>query len=177
MASTVCFLLWIKVFYWMRLYSTPAYFISLITKTIYDIRIFTLLVLIITCAFANFFYILNMNTPANPYYASKHKDYEHYSYVTDHLGIPVFNALLSMYMLSLGEFDSATYSKGQDKELAWFFFILSTFLCMTVFFNMLIAIMSETFSGVQSEIEESSLYEQLQLIKDFIWLLDLQKEF
>ena len=72
LGSLVAFLMWIKVFYWMRLFNTPAYFINLITQTISDIRIFALLVFIIICAFANFFYILNMNTPANELYVQKH---------------------------------------------------------------------------------------------------------
>lgn len=43
--------------------------------------------------------------------------------------------------------------------------------------NMLIAIMGESFSKVREQIEESQLSEQLGLIEDHIWLLDLNKEF
>ena len=47
----------------MRLFASSAYFISLITNTIADIRVFSLVVLLIIIAFANFFFILNIHTP------------------------------------------------------------------------------------------------------------------
>jgi hypothetical protein len=58
-----CWFMWIKVFYWMRLFKATAHFITLIFTTIYDVRIFTLMLLIIIVAFANFFFIVNLNTP------------------------------------------------------------------------------------------------------------------
>ena len=57
------FFLWIKVFYWMRLFASSAYFITLIANTIFDIRVFTVVVLLVIMAFANFFYVINLNTP------------------------------------------------------------------------------------------------------------------
>ena len=43
--------------------------------------------------------------------------------------------------------------------------------------NMLIAIMGNTFSKVMDQQVENSLQENLHLIFDHIWLLDLRKEF
>jgi hypothetical protein len=56
-----CFLIWIKMFYWMRLFSTTAYYVKLITSTIWDCKDFMLMVLIIMVAFASFFYMINLN--------------------------------------------------------------------------------------------------------------------
>lgn len=56
-----CFVLWIKVFYWMRLFRTAAHFITLIRTTIYDIRVFSIMLLIIIIAFSNIFFVLNNN--------------------------------------------------------------------------------------------------------------------
>lgn len=36
-AALACFIMWIKCFYWMRLFESFAHFITLITQTIYDI--------------------------------------------------------------------------------------------------------------------------------------------
>jgi hypothetical protein len=56
-----CFLMWIKVFYWMRLFSSLAYYVKLIQQTLSDAMPFMLMVVIIVFAFANFFYVVNNN--------------------------------------------------------------------------------------------------------------------
>ena len=158
-AALAAFLLWIKVFYWMRLFRKTAYFITLITQTIFDIKVFVLMLLLIISAFANFYFIINNNTPENPSYKKSHPD-EDFHYVDTYVGQSVFDALIAMYLLGLGEFDiDGTYTKGPDIKLAWFFFILATFIILVVFMNMLIAIMSDTFANVLSVEAESSLDE------------------
>jgi hypothetical protein len=57
------FLLWVKLFYWMRLFRSTAYFITLVTEVILDIRVFMVMLFIMLCAFASFFKIINKNTP------------------------------------------------------------------------------------------------------------------
>ena len=57
-----CFLLWIKMFQWMRLFGSTAAFISLVSQVFIDVKIFNLMMFIIMCAFGNFYYTLNMNT-------------------------------------------------------------------------------------------------------------------
>jgi hypothetical protein len=54
-----------------------------------------------------------------------------------------------MWLLGLGEFDmDDSYSEGTNVMLCWFMFCMATFLILTVFMNMLIAIMGDTFSNV-----------------------------
>lgn len=130
-----CFFLWCKVFYWMRLFKNTAHFITLIQRTITDTQIFMLMLIIIMCSFGNLFFVINNNT----------KNDESYHYVNDYLGINVLDAMIAMYMISLGDFDYDGYSKGHDKYVAWFFFLIGTFLITIVFMNMLIAIMGDTF--------------------------------
>lgn len=50
--------MWIKVFYWMRLFSSLAYYVKLIQQTVVDSAHFMLMVLIIILAFANFFFVV-----------------------------------------------------------------------------------------------------------------------
>ena len=59
------FFMWIKLFYWLRLFRMTAHFITLISQTIWEIRVFTLMLFVVLGAFANFFFVLNNNTPAN----------------------------------------------------------------------------------------------------------------
>ena len=53
--------MWIKVFYWMRLFESLATYVNLIQRTIADCLKFMALVLIIVFSFANFFYVINLN--------------------------------------------------------------------------------------------------------------------
>jgi hypothetical protein len=62
-SSIAVWFLWIKTFYWMRLFEGTAYFITLIRYTIWDIKTFFFIVLLIMFAFANFFFIINKNSP------------------------------------------------------------------------------------------------------------------
>ena len=82
------------------------------------------------------------------YKASKGE--EDYHYVDDYVGNSMVDSLISMYLLALGEFDLDGYKQGHDVSLAWIFFVMASFLLLLVFMNMLIAIMGETFSEVQS---------------------------
>jgi hypothetical protein len=56
-----CFFMWCKMFYWMRLFESTAYYVKLIVQTISDCMTFMLMILIILLAFANFFLIINLN--------------------------------------------------------------------------------------------------------------------
>lgn len=56
-----CFFMWCKMFYWMRLFESTAYYVKLIQQTITDCLTFMLMILIILLAFANFFLIINLN--------------------------------------------------------------------------------------------------------------------
>lgn len=59
------FMMWIKVFYWMRLFSNTAYYVKLITQTLADVKLFLLLCTVIIFAFANLFYMLNIGMDDN----------------------------------------------------------------------------------------------------------------
>ena len=59
MAALACFLLWIKLFYYMRIFKPTSSFIRMIIEMFKDIRIFILIFFIAILAFANFYYILD----------------------------------------------------------------------------------------------------------------------
>lgn len=82
-----------------------------------------------------------------------------------------------MYMLAIGEFNYGGFVASPDDGILWLSFILGTFIMMVVFMNMLIAIMGNTFNDVMEKQVENSLRENLHLIYDHLWLLDLPNEF
>lgn len=80
-------------------------------------------------------------------------------------------------MGALGAFDSESYSQGYNATLSTFMFILGTYVIQVIFMNMLICMMGDTFARVQETSESSSMKEQVNLIKDFEFLVDLEKIF
>lgn len=138
---------------------------------------FTFLVILLHIAFANFFFIINNNTPENAYYKANHPD-EDFHYVDVYIGKPIIDSFIAIYLLGLGEFDiDGTITKGLDVRIAWTMFFFATFLICVLFMNMLIAIMGDTFGNVLAQKDANSLREQLQLIEDFYWLINLDNKF
>ena len=111
-------------------------------------------------AFANFFFIINNNTPQNSAYKRKHPDEKDFHYVDEYTGHTFVDSFIAIYLLGLGEFDiDGTFTEGLNVKLTWAMFVLATFLVCVVFLNMLIAIMGDTFGNVLTLRNENSLRE------------------
>jgi hypothetical protein len=94
-----CFFMWLKVFYWMRLFRDTAYFINLIIQTFSDSMSFFLMLMIIVCAFANLFFIIQLNIDEGA----------DYHYVEKYTGEAVTSAVVAMYVLAAGDFHFSGY--------------------------------------------------------------------
>ena len=53
----VCFGMWLKIFYFLRIYRDTGFFVNMFIKVVYEIKVFFLLYVLILCAFAFTFYI------------------------------------------------------------------------------------------------------------------------
>jgi len=138
-----CFFMLIKVFYWMRLFSSLAYYVKLIQQTISDSLYFMLMVFLIILSFANFFYVIDRNLTNSGF-----RYYDQYTSTPD-INNSIIDVIISVYMMgALGDFDSNIYRIGYDRYFAMAMFLLATFIICVVFMNMLIAIMGETFAQV-----------------------------
>ena len=128
----------------MRLFSNPAFFMNLLTKTLYGIIPFTLFLVILLLALSNMIYIVD-KVDHNDELLEDDKMPEIYSrrFETD-----VGNTMMHMYLLSLGEFDFDGFgNRGKlSNLLMWTIFVLGTFLLQITFMNMLIAIMGNVFA-------------------------------
>ena len=60
-ASLVVMLTWLKVFYWMKLFRTPAFFINLLSETFVDdnFKAFCIMMLVLVVMVTNVYYIMN----------------------------------------------------------------------------------------------------------------------
>jgi hypothetical protein len=126
-----------------------------------------LMLVIIIFAFANLFFIIQLNTNDSP----------KYHYVVNYTDVDWVNAILAMYLLALGDFHYSGFSDGSDVEVTWIFFTLGTYLMLIVFLNVLIAIMSDTFARVSQLQEQSALQEQVSIMIDYLDLMDFKTEF
>jgi len=128
------------------------------------------MVIIIMCAFANFFYVINTNLV--------HEDNK-LSYFDRHTGVDSIDAFIAVYFAgTVANFTPTYFSQGVTMRYYSIFMFVLTLLAIDVFFmNMLIAIMQQTFDNVLKSKEENGLREQVQLIADHAKLLDLAKEF
>ena len=61
LSTVIVGLTWYKVFYWMKLFNTTAFFINLLGKTFEDVnfKAFFIMIVILILAFSNMVYILN----------------------------------------------------------------------------------------------------------------------
>jgi len=71
--------MWIKVFYWMRLYNHTAMYVKLILDTFSESKYFLFLVFMIMIAFASFYYVINQSHDWGFYGA------EGFSYADDYI--------------------------------------------------------------------------------------------
>lgn len=170
------FLKWIKNFYWAQLNPIAAYFVVQLGQTVKEMAGFTILLILCIIAFTNFFMVIQKNKAApiiDEFGAQDPPDY-----VTGFLPSEFVSALISVYLLSLGEFAEIDgYSEGHTKYIAWFMFIAGTIIIQLIFMNMLIAVMSTPFGEV---LEKATLFryrQQLSFIVDFIDHVDIKKQF
>ena len=165
-AISVCFL-WFKVFDWLRLFDTTAFFISLIQNTVYDIRSFLLILFICYMMFGSAFYILNMNR-----LGVTDEEGESAEIVPNISTFWVFDAFYNQYELGLGEFElDGIRASDNNKALVYLLFLLSTFTIQITFLNMLIAIMGDTFGQAMENRENNARLTKLKIMGDYINLI------
>lgn len=66
----------------------------------------------------------------------------------------LFNIFMNQYLLSLGYFDSLEqYKISSQNEICFIFFVMASFFSTVTALNMIIAIMSDTFTKVTESYE------------------------
>mmetsp|Transcript_102001 Transcript_102001/g.140935 ORF Transcript_102001/g.140935 Transcript_102001/m.140935 type:complete len:374 (+) Transcript_102001:574-1695(+) len=162
-ASVAVFLLWVKMFYWMRLFGPTAAFLRMIIEIIRDSMQFIVMFFICIFMFSNALFMLNAN-----------RDPDDTLFDPD-LAAPM-NSIIYEYLIGLGEFGVDSYGV-KDRSILWTYFVLSTFITQITFMNLLIAIMGDTFDRVSEIKEQSSLKEKVSMIRDHIWIVQKGKAF
>lgn len=66
------------------------------------------------------------------------------------------------------------YEQGHQTVLCYTFFILATFTTQITMFNMLIAIMGDTFSSVMEDKDVNAVNSKLELMSDLANVMELE---
>ena len=183
-AAVAIFIMWMKFFYFLRLFKTTAPIVRMIMQIISDMTTFSFVLTIAVVGFANTFYILSLN--GVDYKACQPEDFEGLSIedieklsakCTPLTGTSFFTAIIYSFRTGLGDFDTNGYDNIAASQMIWIFFIACAILIQIILLNMLIAIMGDTFSRVTEIGEVLKLREMSAMISDNEFLLDRTKVF
>ena len=140
-AAVAMLMMYIKLFYWLRLFESTAAFIRMLYEIIEDVKPFLTFLVIAIAMFANSMLLLDQNRRL---LKADNED----GIISSIFGIAFLDSYVRTYLVALGEFDIDNY-EGPDSALSWIFFLLATFIAQIIFMNLLIAIMGDTFDRVQ----------------------------
>jgi len=155
-------IMWMKLFQRFRLFDSTSFYMRLIQETLWSIRYFFLIYVVTNLMFANATYILN------------HTRTDENQINTRAFNNQISDAILSQYMVSLGDFSiAANFNDGEFGVLLWIILLLGSFISMLTILNMLIAIMGDTFDAVSERSVQASLREKINILNDFVWVVGL----
>ena len=143
----------------MRIFSSFAYFSTIIYEIIGDLKVFMVMLLILMFAFTNFFYVID-----------SHENLIERYWESSEGSNSILNSLLSTYLIGLGEFSFDGYEKATDgpaRALCWLFFILATFVMLIVFMNLLIQIIGNKLDDIMMIQKQSIVKEQTDILLQF----------
>lgn len=156
----------LNLFYIIRVYDNLAWFIILLGKTVKDLDSIIIVFFICLLTFATTTMVLQ-----------KSRSDEAEPLVIDIVNIKIVDALITQYLVGLGDF--STDFEGNNSVLCWLIFLMSTALTLLVFMNMLIAQMGDTFDECQEKRDLITYQSRVSLIQEFLYLVaknkDLQK--
>jgi len=75
-------------------------------------------------------------------------------------------------MLLLGEFALDNNDEGSYVVLVWIIFFLATFISQVLIFNMLIAIMGDSYAKISEMREQAALKEKIQILCDYLRIVE-----
>ena len=157
-------IMWVNLIMWLKVFEATTIFIRLIKDTMYDMRWFFFLYLVIVVWFSSMLYTINVR---------KNSLYRDGVYDDDITGYRGLNVLLHQYLNTLGDFSLDGYLKESEDDipLELIIFFAGTFFINIIIFNMLIAIMGDTYDNVYAFKPKLTLVLKTEVMNDFGFLL------
>jgi hypothetical protein len=139
------------IFYWMRLFESTAFYVLMISETMWDIRHFLIMFALCVAMFANALLILDLSQltaseNAEPVEGGEPEEYERI--IPESLDNNVVDSFINQYLLGVGEFTIDPYPANRAKTLIWIYFMAATIMTNINFLNLLVAIISDTYARI-----------------------------
>ncbi len=152
-ASLATFILWVLILYWMRLTSNLSFYVDIVISSIKDIQYFLLMLILMILTFSNALVILDFSNKDE--YEGSTSSYE--SFISDVSGNTYFSTIIQQFALGLGTVPTENIINNKFRILIWFYFIVAVIVTNVAFFNILIAIVSDSYERIMESKERSSL--------------------
>ena len=139
----------------------------------YDMKWFFFIFVLVTMCFANAIYILNSNRIQDSFGNELYEEtFPSFGYVS---------AILNQYLVALGDWDTENYAISTSRSptnsyLVWLLFVFTTVFSQIIMFNILIAIMGDTYDSVFANMEKAKLKLKIEVMSDYVFVIrDEQK--
>lgn len=171
-------ILWIKLFYFLRVYDSTSQLIRMIIEIVNDMKNYLIVLTIGIVGFTGGLFIMQQGLDGL-LDETNEKEWENNRFVGDSL----FKAFIYTYRMTLGDFQLDAFGVFEEKGLIfefyflWIIFIAGSLFLVIVLLNLLIAIMGETFSRVQEALVNLSIRERVLLVSENESLFDRHKLF
>jgi Polycystin cation channel len=149
--SVANLLIWLKLLYFLRIFESTGYLIRIIIQVGIDMRHFIFLLFLTIVAFGQAFEEVSKNMGEDA--------------ITGRAG-----GIGYTYSMILGGFDVADFETYVPVYF-WVLFIAATVFIMIIMLNLLIAIISESFSNINSVSKEANFRERAKIISENMYLV------
>jgi hypothetical protein len=153
-------IMWMKLFYFGRIFFSTAAMIRMVIEITYDMKHFLAVLLLAIAGFGNCFMILARNYDKEEMFT----------------GNNYWRSFIYSYRQALGDFDTEAF-EDTDKYYIYFIWFLNTMIALIVLLNMLIAIMGDTFDRVQETSENNMLKELASIMLENEMLINRKMVF
>ena len=159
-AAISVFFLWLKAIEWLSLFEKTAFYMHLIKETLTSILEFLIIMFVLYMMFGSTIYILNLGLPPEE------------AIMRSIFDLWILDAFQSQYEMSIGEYQIDAYGAtgAQQRKFLATFFLLSTFMIMIVFLNMLIAIMGDAFDQAKENEVKNRKLNMLKIMGEYVYL-------
>ena len=156
LSAVAVLFMYLKLFYFGRIFIMTAAMVRMVIAIIYDMRYFLMVFLLACAGFGNCFFILAKNDTSNGIFT----------------GDTYFKAFLYSYRQALGAFDVSAYDAVADKHLLYFIWFFNTLILFIILLNMIVAVMGDTFDKVQETAVNNILKEIVSIMYENELLLN-----
>jgi hypothetical protein len=152
-ASLATFSLWVLMLYWIRLSSDLSFYVDIVKTSLHDIRYFLFMLILMILTFSNALIILDYSNKDE--YEDSMNSYD--SFITDVSGDTFLSSCIQQFLLGLGTVPTENIANNKFRSLIWIYFIAAVIVTNVAFFNILIAIVSDSYERIMESKERSDL--------------------